>query len=84
MLVADLPTAFAQLSEYEAVPVADGVTVFEPLAASAPLQPPEAVQPVALMADQLSVVERPTVTVLTARLKWAHPAGTARARHPSG
>jgi hypothetical protein len=45
------------------VPAAVRVTVWLPFAANAPVQLPDAVQPVALMVDQVSVVEPPTATV---------------------
>jgi hypothetical protein len=45
------------------VPAAVTVTVWLPFAANTPLQLPDAVQPVALMVDQVSVVEPPTATV---------------------
>jgi hypothetical protein len=83
VLVGEVPTAFAQLSVYEAMPVADGVTVFEPLVASAPLHAPDAVQPVALMADQLSVVGLPTVTVFTARFNVGAPGANCASAAPA-
>ena len=45
------------------VPAAVTVTVWLPFAANAPDQLPDAVQAVALMVDQVSVVEPPTATV---------------------
>jgi hypothetical protein len=65
------------------VPVADGVTAFEPLVASAPLQPPEAVQPVALMADQLSVAELPSVIEFAAKLRAGAPGGNCASAGPA-
>jgi hypothetical protein len=50
------------------VPAALGVIVCVPLAASVPLQPPEAVQLVALTDDQAMVVELPATTELAASL----------------
>jgi hypothetical protein len=47
-----------------AVPVAEGVTDRLPLVASEPLQLPLAVQEVALVEDQLSVVLPPSVSVV--------------------
>jgi hypothetical protein len=47
----------------------------DPLVASLPDQPPEAVQAVALVEDQLSVVLLPLVTVLGAALKVTVGAG---------
>jgi hypothetical protein len=44
------------------VPAADGVTALVPLVANAPLQLPEALQPVALIDDQVSVTGVPTAT----------------------
>jgi hypothetical protein len=46
-LAAAAPRGFAQLKPYVVTPAAAGVSVWVPLAASAPLQLPEAVQPVA-------------------------------------
>ena len=63
VLTADeVPPAFAQVSLYVSVPAALGVSVCDPLAFSAPLQSPEAVQPVVPTDDQVMVTEPPTVT----------------------
>jgi hypothetical protein len=43
-------------------PAAVGVTVIVPLAASEPLHAPLAVQVVPLVADHISVLERPAIT----------------------
>ena len=51
------------------MPVTAGFTDREPLLASAPLQPPEAVHAVALVEDQLNVEPLPLVTVLGLALK---------------
>ena len=60
-----------------------GFTDREPLLASAPLQPPEAVQPVALMADQLSVASLPSVIELCARLRVGAPGGNCASAAPA-
>jgi hypothetical protein len=59
----------------ENVSVADGATDLEPLTACAPLQPPDAVQPVALMPDQVRVVEPPALMELAARESDGAPGG---------
>ncbi len=43
------------------MPAADGVSVWLPLLARAPLQLPDAVQPVVFADDQVIVMEAPTV-----------------------
>src|SRR5271163_1267763 len=59
-LAADEPAAFEHFNVYASVAAAAGVSVCEPLVASAPLQLPDAVQPVASAEDQVIVVEPPT------------------------
>ncbi len=68
VVAGELPPALAQIKVYAAVPAEFGVTVLLPLAASAPLQLPEAVHPVVLTSDQLIVVELPTVIDVSARV----------------
>jgi hypothetical protein len=58
----EVPAALAQVSVYVAVPVVDGVTAFEPPAASDPLQLPDAIQLVALIDDQVIVAALPATT----------------------
>jgi hypothetical protein len=72
---ADVPAAFVQVSEYWLAPGPETVTVWLPLAAKFPLQLPEAMQLVALIVDQVSVVEPPTATVYAPNVS----AGTANA-----
>ena len=55
------------------VPAAAGVTVCLPLLASAPLQLPEAVQPVVLTEDQAIVVELPAAMEVTPSVKVGTP-----------
>lgn len=56
--------------------VADSAAVFcEPLAASEPLQPPEAAQEVALLADQVRVEAAPLATVVGLALNVTVGAG---------
>src|ERR1700730_7864267 len=59
-LALEVPARLTQVSVYVKVPGAVGEIVWVPLVASVPLQLPEAVQLVALTADQLIVVELPT------------------------
>jgi hypothetical protein len=61
-LTFDAPLKLAQVRSYVKVPAALGVRVCVPLAPSWPLQPPEAVQLLALADDQEIVVELPSVT----------------------
>jgi hypothetical protein len=70
-----LPPAFAQVSVYFSVPAAFGVTICDPLAFSAPLQAPDAVQPVAAMDDQLMVTELPAVTEGADKVSVGGPGG---------
>jgi hypothetical protein len=58
-----VPPAPVQVREYFVVAVRAAV-VFEPLIGSEPAQPPDAVQAVALVADQVSVEVAPLLTVL--------------------
>jgi hypothetical protein len=60
--VAD-PPAPVQVSMYLVVPVSAAV-LFEPVIASDPLQPPEAVHAVALVEDQFNIDAAPLLTVL--------------------
>jgi hypothetical protein len=60
--VAD-PPAPVQVSMYLVVAFSAAV-LFEPLIASDPLQPPEAVHAVALVADQLNIDAAPLLSVL--------------------
>jgi hypothetical protein len=57
-----LPPAPVQLSVNISSPAAAGVSLIEPDTASLPLHPPLAVHAVALVDDQVSVAEVPTVT----------------------
>jgi hypothetical protein len=59
VLTADEPITLTQLREYVAVPPAVGTTVWLPPAASAPLQPPDAAQPVAFADDHVIVDDWP-------------------------
>jgi hypothetical protein len=58
-LAADEPAAFAQLMVYVAVPLAAGETACVPEEGNAPLQFPEAVQPVVFTELQVRVIEPP-------------------------
>ena len=58
------------------MPLLSTVTPCEPEAASAPLQPPEAVQEVALLLDQLSVLLWPSATAVGLAEKFTAGAGT--------
>jgi len=60
---AALPPVPVQVSVYLVVAVS-GAVVWEPLTASAPLQPPEAVHEVALVDDHVKVEVAPLATVL--------------------
>jgi hypothetical protein len=62
-----MPTLYApplQLSENVSVPTAVGVTVWEPVAASVPLQPPLAVQLVPALEDHVTTADWPNVIVV--------------------
>ena len=61
-----VPPAPVQARLYVAVPDAEGVTVAVPLVVCVPLQPPLAVQLVALVEDQESVAFAPTVMLVGA------------------
>jgi hypothetical protein len=76
---ADDPAELAQVNVYVSVPVAVGDRVFVPLFASAPLQLPEAVHPVALTDDHVMVVELPLVMDEDASVKLG-AAGTTCGR----
>jgi hypothetical protein len=52
-----------------------GAVLCEPLIASVPLQPPEAVHEVALLDDQLSVDDAPLATVLGVAVRVTDGAG---------
>jgi len=56
---ADVPNALVQVNVYVVAPAAAGVSVWVPLVVCAPLQLPDAVQPVASIDDQVSVAEPP-------------------------
>lgn len=58
-LGAEVPAAPVQVNEYVSVPVSVGVSVWVPVVASVPLHAPEAVQLVALVEDQVILVELP-------------------------
>lgn len=75
VLATELPPAFAQVSVYVAVPTALGVSVCDPLAFSAPLQSPDAVQPVAAMDDQVMVTGFPTTTEDADKVSVGAPGG---------
>ena len=64
----ELPEEFAQVRTYVSVPVVVGVKVWLPLAASVPLQEPDAVQLVAVGDDQVIVVVLPTAIAVADRL----------------
>jgi hypothetical protein len=66
---ADVPAAFAHAKVYVSVPLAVGFTVCDPLVAIAPLQLPDAVQPVASVEDQVIVVELPTTMEVAASVR---------------
>jgi hypothetical protein len=57
---ADVPNALVQVNVYVVAPAAVGVSVVLPLAICAPLQLPDALQPVASIADQVSTAEPPS------------------------
>ena len=63
---ADGPPRFEQTSVNVSVPTTAGVIVWLPVAASVPLQLPEAVQLVAVAELQLRVVDLPTATEVAA------------------
>jgi len=63
----DSPPELLQVNVKVSLPTTVGLTTRLPLTASAPLQLPEAVQPVAPTEAQLSVVELPTATVEDAK-----------------
>ena len=67
------PAALAQVRVYVSVPTAAGVTLWLPLLASAPLQLPEAVQPVVLTEDQVIVVELPAAMDLVPSVRVGAP-----------
>jgi|ERR1700733_4153765 hypothetical protein len=69
LLAVDEPAALAHVSEYVVAPAAVGVSVLVPLAASVPVQLPEAVQLVALLDAQVSVVEAPSVIDVAASVR---------------
>ena len=68
MACGELPEEFAQVRTYVSVPVVVGVKVWLPLAASVPLQEPDAVQLVAVGDDQVIVVVLPTAIAVADRL----------------
>jgi len=75
----DVPAALAHANVYVSVPLAVGFTVCEPLIASAPLQPPDAVQPVAPVEDQVIVVELPTTMEVSASVRVGAAGGAVTA-----
>jgi hypothetical protein len=68
------PPAPVQAKVY-LVAAASAAVLSEPLSASVPLHPPEAVHEVALLDDQLSVDPAPLVTVLGVALRVTDGAG---------
>lgn len=59
-----LPPAPLQVSSYESVPTADGVTDWVPLVVSVPVQSPLAVHEVALVEDQVRVALEPRIRLV--------------------
>lgn len=57
------------------VPTGPGATVCVPLVANVPLQPPDAVQLVALLDDHVIVVELPDTTLEAAAVSVGGPGG---------
>ncbi len=73
----DVPTELAQVKLNVSVPAAVGVIVRLPLAASVPLQFPDAVQLVALIEDHVRVVEPPTASEAAASDNVGGPGATS-------
>jgi hypothetical protein len=71
----ELPPAFVQVSVYLSVPAALGVSVCDPLAFSAPLQSPDAVQAVAVRDDQVMVTGFPATTEDADKVSVGAPGG---------
>ena len=71
----ELPATLEHNSVYVSVPTAAGFTVCVPLLAKAPVQLPEAVQPVVFAEDQVIVVEPP----VTMEVEPRESVGTAGA-----
>jgi hypothetical protein len=72
-----VPAAFTQTSVKVSVPLAVGFRVCVPLLASVPLQLPDAVQAVALLEDQVMVVEAPAAMDVAAKVSVGGAGGAA-------